>query len=309
MLEVSRGWHATLAAAPELVPTVHLSCLHREEDDEPRTVATIRRKVPCPQSVQCNHPVCVKLHTALGRLRSLSRRTLRVRLDGYDWTLVSCCKAQLLHCLQPCVHQDVHAVDRSPSKQCFTWVHCQAQRKLCSTSWRSTFTLAPAHSWPLQDGHSLKHGGSRNLLLASLQLLPAGITSLELNSYCPNTAAVALARFTALQRLELSGNAMEVEWAEPAAGAIVPLLRTLRLMYDDDELPPSLKGGVFNSLEEMPGSAASALMAASRLECLAIQVGRWTSDILTLCEALPALRDLRWALLPRHALNLLMQLI
>ena len=98
MLDVSRGWYVTLAAAPELVPAVRLNCLYDYEDEDSFMEALVvrrRNEVFCPQ---CSHAVCAKLRTALGRLRSLSRRTLRVRLDGYDWTLVSSCIALLFLC-------------------------------------------------------------------------------------------------------------------------------------------------------------------------------------------------------------------
>ncbi len=140
--------------------------------------------------------------------------------------------------------------------------------------------------------------GGRSLLVASLQQLPDGITALELNSFCTDGAMPALARFTALQQLELTGNAMEVDWARPAAQAVMPLLRTLRLLYINYEHPSCLVGGCFYSFWDMPSSATSALMASSRLERLTLQVGCWTSDILMLWEALPALRELRWVRLP-----------
>ena len=108
--------------------------------------------------------------------------------------------------------------------------------------------------------------GDRNLLVESLQLLPDGITALELNSFCTDGAMPALARFTALHQLELTGNAMEVDWARPAAQAVMPLLRTLCLLYINYETPPCLVGGYFYSFWDMPSSATSALTAASRLE-------------------------------------------
>ena len=85
VLDVSRGWHDMLAAAPELVPTVRLSCVwgeaeHIESMDE------VHGTLPCPA---CSHIACAAVRTALERLRGLSPRTLSVRLDGYDWSLVS----------------------------------------------------------------------------------------------------------------------------------------------------------------------------------------------------------------------------
>ena len=77
----------------------------------------------------------------------------------------------------------------------------------------------------------------------------------------------------------------------------MPLLRSLRLLYCSYEMPGSLMG-IVRILVCIPDDAASALMAASRLERLALQVQRWSSDVLTVCEALPALRDLRWVRLP-----------
>lgn len=76
--------------------------------------------------------------------------------------------------------------------------------------------------------------------------------------------------------------------------ALVPLLRELRLDYCSFE-PPACLGGVFAILPTLPDSDASALAAASRLERLHLRVDRWSSNVLELCEALPALRELRWA--------------
>ena len=87
---------------------------------------------------------------------------------------------------------------------------------------------------------------------------------------------------------------MAVDWAQPAAQAIVPLLRSLRLLYCSCEPPAGhLLGGMYNVIECLPSSAAAALMAASRLERLALQSHRWSGNVIVLCEALPALRDLR----------------
>jgi len=144
----------------------------------------------------------------------------------------------------------------------------------------------------------MQSGGGEGLFLLpkALQLLPTSPPALELNSFCTDAAITALARFTALQHLDLHGNAREVDWAQPVAQAVVPLLRTPRLLYCNYEPPAGhLMGGCYDSIERLPSSAASALMAASRLERLALQVHRWSNDILNVCEALPALRDLRWA--------------
>ncbi len=34
VLDVSRGWHAALVAAPELAPTVHLTCVFEDYTEE-----------------------------------------------------------------------------------------------------------------------------------------------------------------------------------------------------------------------------------------------------------------------------------
>ncbi|PRW45711.1 small GTP-binding [Chlorella sorokiniana] len=135
------------------------------------------------------------------------------------------------------------------------------------------------------------------LLPAALQLLSSGTTALELSSYCTDAALAALPLFTRLQRLDLSGNAISIDWAQPASQAALPLLRSLRLQYCSPEPPASL-GGAFPVHERVPSSVASALMAASWLECLDIQVPRWSSSIVELCEALPALQDLSLDLQP-----------
>lgn len=75
ILDVSRGWHAALVAAPELVPTACLSCMYDYAADGRL------RLYSCG-----THP---KLIAALGEVQSLSPRTLSVRLEGFDWCLVS----------------------------------------------------------------------------------------------------------------------------------------------------------------------------------------------------------------------------
>lgn len=85
VLDVSRSWHAALAAAPELVPTARLSCIYDEEEDEAPFRGCNMNGMPFPQ---CYLDGCPKLRAALGQLRRLSPRTLRVRLEGFDWSLV-----------------------------------------------------------------------------------------------------------------------------------------------------------------------------------------------------------------------------
>ena len=135
-----------------------------------------------------------------------------------------------------------------------------------------------------------------NLLPAVLAQLPAHLTALELRSFSVAQVPAALARFSALARLDITGNARDVYWAEPQVAALLPLLHTLRLKYLGDP-PPAIDcfGGVFYCAPTLPDSAASALAAASRLEQLELRVQCWTDGIGQLCLALPALRDLRWA--------------
>lgn len=275
---MSHGWHAMLAAAPELVPTVRLSFVYDEDLYLQSTIDVSDNKATMPCG-GCNHLCCAQLQAALGRLAGISPRALSVSLEGYDWCLVSC----LLLCCVGC--------GRRISVPVVIWKFAAMER--CSAACApSLVTFAPHRgSSALQTGHG-KTGGP-NLLPEALQLLPTGLTALELNSYCTHAAAEGLARLTGLQRLRLSGNAWEVDWAQPAAQALLPQLSALRLHYCILE-PPGCYGGSFNNLSTLPFDHASALMAASRLERLDIQMECWSDSISQLCEALPALRELRW---------------
>lgn len=156
---------------------------------------------------------------------------------------------------------------------------------------------APHHllpSWSLQDrAYYDRKDPGHNLLPDALQQLPAGLTALELNSFCTVAVPAALARFTRLQRLALTGNSRDVAWADPAAAALMPLLRDVRLDYCSRAQVPACWGGNFVILPTLPDSDASALAAASRLESLHLTVHRWSDNVLELCEVLPALRQLR----------------
>ena len=93
VLDVSRGWHTALAAALALVPTALLSCvLDAEDEDEDEedvgmggTMPGKGGPMPCPA---CTHTACGTLRAAMEQLHQLSPRTLRVRLEGFDWSLV-----------------------------------------------------------------------------------------------------------------------------------------------------------------------------------------------------------------------------
>jgi len=119
VLDVSRGWYAALTAAPNLVPTARLSCRlddPNEEHEPSLRKASRQGLVPCPQ---CDHAVCAKLRTAVGQLRRLSPRTLRVRLDGYDWHIVSRWVAVMLLRGAWHVYRGVHALKTALRNQCF----------------------------------------------------------------------------------------------------------------------------------------------------------------------------------------------
>lgn len=126
----------------------------------------------------------------------------------------------------------------------------------------------------------------------TLRLLPAAITALELRSFCTDELPSALARFSRLQRLDLTGNAASVNWSDPSSGPLVPLLHKVRALYGS-YLPLAARWGAVPHKPTLPESDAVALAAASRLQRLDLQVERWADSIGELCEALPALRDLR----------------
>ena len=142
----------------------------------------------------------------------------------------------------------------------------------------------------------LQDGGNNgpNLLKPAVGLLPSGITRLELGSYCTADAPYALARLTRLRQLDILGNGQEIDWSTPAAAALIPLLRSLRLSFREDT-PPAFTGGIVAFQYSLPSSDAAALAAASRLERLALQCQRWSDETGQLLQALPALVDLRWA--------------
>lgn len=135
------------------------------------------------------------------------------------------------------------------------------------------------------------------MLTEALQLLPSGITRLELQSYCVAAVPDALARVTRLQQLDIPGNAYEIDWSTPAAASLIPLLRCLRLsLIFGDDTPPAFTGGVVRIYYSLPSSDAAALAAASCMERLVLQCQRWSEETGQLLQALPALVDLRWAL-------------
>ena len=82
---MSRSWHAALTAAPELVPTARLSCLFDVETDAMFDYRGEHGTGPSPAAY---FSCCPKLRRAMAALQRLSPRTLRVRLEGFDWYLV-----------------------------------------------------------------------------------------------------------------------------------------------------------------------------------------------------------------------------
>ena len=90
-----RGWHAALAAAPELVLTVRLSCVYDADEDSAAMRAQDRHMDSFPHNYING---CPKLRAAMDQLQALSPRTLAVGLQGFDWSLQASCM-----CLRGCV--------------------------------------------------------------------------------------------------------------------------------------------------------------------------------------------------------------
>ena len=183
-------------------------------------------------------------------------------------------------------------------QRCFFMLHAGMPSALASGAtqpWGRPCAMPPHHCFPLPPVQT-GVGGSQTLLPHALQLLPASLVQLELDSFITAYVPAALARFTRLQRLSLSGNAWEVEWAQLPAQALLPLLHELRLLYNDLVPPATHVIDMMPITRALPDATAAALAAATRLVRLDIQVEWWSDSVVHLCLALPALRELRWVL-------------
>lgn len=126
--------------------------------------------------------------------------------------------------------------------------------------------------------------------MALLFMLPAGVRWLELDvSPCAGPMLPALARFSQLEELTISGDASGISWRVGTTAALLPL-RAICLDYRKVE---QVQVGVFVSdVERLPASTQRALSAANGLRSFELRV-TWSDEVAQLCRALPALRSLR----------------
>lgn len=128
--------------------------------------------------------------------------------------------------------------------------------------------------------------------MAALALLPASLKVLEISTRCSGPLPTALARFSQLLQLHITGDGSSVDWQARGAAAVLPKLRTLRLeawgepQWDmPDDMPPSVY------MEALPAGCHGALVAATALRCLEV-VACWSGETAQLVQALPSLNRL-----------------
>lgn len=126
-----------------------------------------------------------------------------------------------------------------------------------------------------------------------LAVLPPGIRCIHLNVPCAGPLLVSLLRFQQLQQVDLTGNGAEVAWHGRGSKFVLPKLASLKLDYQkkmewdlDEPIGPA-------ETQRLPGGIAAALAPATNLRSLELCV-RCTDGLHELCQALPALQELRW---------------
>ena len=133
-----------------------------------------------------------------------------------------------------------------------------------------------------------------------LLALPAGVRWLELDAApCAGALLPALARFAGLEELTLNGDASGVLWDVGPAAALGPLT-SARLDFRRPSYLSSYTAFSDGSscvyctphLLLVPPSVPRALRAAGALTSLELRVG-WSEEAAQLCQAPPALQDLR----------------
>lgn len=125
-------------------------------------------------------------------------------------------------------------------------------------------------------------------VMAVLSVLPPSVRWLELAvSPCAGPLLPALARYSQLEQLDITGNGAAIRWDAERASVLAPL----RQLHMDFRRVPGLKMDV-HSVGWLPTSAAQALSAATALHTLEVRV-MWSYDVAALCRALPALRQLK----------------
>lgn len=141
-----------------------------------------------------------------------------------------------------------------------------------------------------------------DLVISLLLCAPPGLRELELRTACAGPVLPALARFTRLRTLHISGNGADIDWEADVGSsghsAAFPALQRLALDYrqrPEWQLPYTRESVVYPSpVRTVPPSLPARLAAATRLHTMDLCV-RWSADVAALCEALPALRHLRCA--------------
>lgn len=120
-----------------------------------------------------------------------------------------------------------------------------------------------------------------DLVASVLTLLPPGVLALELHTPCSGPVLAALARFTQLEELVISGNVAGIDWHRSgAAQHALGLLSHLRLEY----LEPV--DNMYCESQPISDAFPSAVAATTRLEQLTVEA-RWSPAVVALCGALP----------------------
>lgn len=132
-------------------------------------------------------------------------------------------------------------------------------------------------------------------MVAILAVLPSGVRCLELAaSPCTGPLLPVLARFRQLQRLAITGNGADIDWA---VGSPTVLASLQQLCLDYRRQPITyMDDGVcitcLSDVDSLPPSAVHALAAATALHTLELRL-KWSAEAAALCRTLPALRHLR----------------
>jgi hypothetical protein len=131
------------------------------------------------------------------------------------------------------------------------------------------------------------------VLSSLLLVLPTSIQHLEIDGPCTAPAMAALARFTSLHHLHITGNAAAVEWrlVPRSAPALLPALRELSLDYRQEPLWSST-GWAPSVVKAVPDRALRGLQAASQLSSLTLRC-QWDDRAKALLLLLPALAEVR----------------
>lgn len=135
------------------------------------------------------------------------------------------------------------------------------------------------------------------MLLAALALLPTSLRALTLHMRCSGPLPTVLARcFSHLQTIDLNGDASDVDWRAPGAGAVLLKLRSLRLepwdwsraVYEGGDAPDHPYHLIDVPPAALPEGIAGALAPATDLGSLHVHAC-WSEQLPALVRTLPEL--------------------